>query len=319
LKYLFLTYVNRSGSTLLANILSRSPRVEVFPEGEALIEPLLVRPEESVSTHLLNRIQTLFRSDPKLKAWKVDPQILWDAPATTRIGLFLHLLEKAARKGKPQAEWVLFKAERLIDLFPSLESSLKRRGIETKMVTIVRDVRGVYASQRLTPFPGTRRPMSRNPVGTARFWKEHLRKAGKMKEKILLIRYEELVNHPEKGMAPLIRTLALDPFPLFETSETLYKHLPPEQQRIHELADGPPDPSRALRWQSVLSEKELFSIEKVAGKTLMAWGYPLSNPSSSPSRRLALHLWTFRYLCHGMGKKISDPFRFRLGKLLKRY
>jgi len=74
LNLIFITYVNRSGSTYLANIFSKYDEVLVCPEADILINKFLINPSKSFKFNDLekNRIKKIVDQDNKLKLWNIS-------------------------------------------------------------------------------------------------------------------------------------------------------------------------------------------------------------------------------------------------------
>ena len=66
---ILLTYVNRSGSTYLANLLSASENICVCPEGDRLVSLFLENPGVPFhyNTQWETKLSKILRSDGKLK------------------------------------------------------------------------------------------------------------------------------------------------------------------------------------------------------------------------------------------------------------
>ena len=171
MKIVFLTYVNRSGSTYLANLLSASDDICVCPEGDMLVSLFLESPGKAfrLDRHRRAELEKLIHADSKLKYWGIGDDIFNVLEeVNSNIAVFLAFLQYYQLNQKPEASFILFKAERLADLIPVIEDS-RISGNTFKYISMIRDPRGVYESQKRTQVPGTGRSMSSNPVFTAIF------------------------------------------------------------------------------------------------------------------------------------------------------
>jgi len=194
---------------------SKSPDVLVCPEGEVLMNELLVHPGHpfDFNNSIREKFARLLKEDPKLKYWNLSDDIIDNLPkSATNFEIFVSILTSYKEQTKPEASVVLFKAERLIHLFDNLENV----GLQDDvfLLSIIRDCRGVYASQKQTKFPDTEKYMSRNPVETAVNWKIHINKALKMQQarNLELIRYEELISDLEIVFSSLLVKLGIPVF-----------------------------------------------------------------------------------------------------------
>lgn len=302
--------MNRSGSTYLSHILSRSQEIAVCPEGEALSDLLLTRPEQKVEKDLKKKLRHLFHHDPKLRLWPYDDKEMTEvlSASSNQLEVFLRILEWQARRIKPAATWVLFKAERLADLFPDLMSLSSRKGYPLEYMAIIRDVRGVYASQQETLFPGTDRPMSSHAVFTALFWKRYLKRIRSIGEKVHILHYEDLLRQPDVLLEQLFRLLEVNPFDPFSGEGDLFDRLPDDHKKIHSLTTDVPDVRRIDRWKETLRPHEKTTLFLLCQHELKREGYRPEKPRFTLKGDIYLTLGIIQYLCHRLYKKFADFF-----------
>ncbi|MCK4854752.1 MAG: hypothetical protein KAT31_10830 [Bacteroidales bacterium] len=280
MKIVLLTYVNRSGSTYLANLLSASDDICVCPEGDLLVSLFLESPGKAfrLDKHRRTKLVKLIQSDSKLKYWGVGDDIfniLEDADSN--IVAFLAFLHYYQLNQKPEASCILFKAERLADLFSAIENS-RGSGNTFKYLSIIRDPRGVYESQRRTQVPGTGRSMSSNPVYTAIYWNHHIRAILKCRKHIDC--YQILYNDFIWKMDEVIRTLSiylgLDLKGITAVEGDLSERLPDSHRLIHQTISDIPLQEKIDEWRKELNQEEISLIERKCKRYFGEFGFVAS-------------------------------------------
>ncbi len=275
MKLIFLTYINRSGSTFLANLFSKSPDVLACPEGEVLMNELLVRPAQLFDMGQANKSRFIqyFKEDPKLKYWNLPEDILEKLPKVSyNYNVFISILTSYKNQTKPEASVVLFKAERLIHLYDNLiEFALTDR---TCFLSIVRDCHSVYASQKRTKFPESDKFMSRNPVQTALNWRTHVKNALRMRKegRLEMIKYEDLILNTEEIFSQLLEKTGISFFDLSQRSGDLFDRLPESHKKLHANILKKPILTKTEGWKKTLSLNEQCIIKVIAGNNLSMFG-----------------------------------------------
>ena len=211
--------------------------------------------------------------------------LLWDLDIDPREG-FQHTVdgpsllswvvqEYARSRGKPKATiWIDHTggnsryAPRLLTHFPN-----------ARFIHLVRDGRGVAAS--VIPLDWGPNSVQR----AAHWWTEWichgLASEDFLQDRAIRVTFEEVVNSPEDTLRELCgfleipfesRMLAADGFDV------------PEFTRAqHRLIGEAPDPTRAVRWKSQLSPREIEIFEALTGDLLVALGYePEYGASANP-------------------------------------
>lgn len=276
MNFIFLTYVNRSGSTFLANLLDSSPEILACPEGDALISYFLENPggtfklDDKTGKRLIN----IFSSDTKLQNWgdgKLFVQGLENAK--NNLEAFITILINYRNNVKPDAEFILFKGERIVHLISKILRI--KNNHKTYFIAIIRDPRGVYASQKRTFFPETKKLMSTNPVRTSLLWKEHVKRVliNDNQDNLFVLRYEDLVMNIDDNIKDISRLLNLGLSGITPGQGALVKRLPHNHKSIHLNCDKPPDQKKVQEWENMLSKSEILKIEFVTNKLLIKLNY----------------------------------------------
>lgn len=272
MKLILLTYVNRSGSTFLANTLSKSKDIMVFPEAEILVNLLLVQPE--LKFDLFDEIGTQIKIDPKLKCWNLSIDSLSVLQnVETNFEAFVEILKAYKNRYKPDAKILLFKAERLIYLYDRIHIYFKQK-FNLFMVGLVRDPRGIFASQKRTKMPLNGTDMSQNPVYTTICWDNFVTVLDSIESRddVLNIKFENLILQYSETCGNLMTRLGISNFN-FSFKGDLWDRIPFDQRSIHLLIDKKPDKERIDKWKDELKENEIYLIERYSSKGMRAFGY----------------------------------------------
>lgn len=280
---IFITYVNRSGSTFLANLFSKYNEVLVCPEADILIYRLLINSNELFIYNHKQQLQLLsiLSNDKKLKYWGLQINDLSGLNTVkTNFDAFAEILKAYQRKIKPNATTIVFKGTKLIDLYDKISRETKNK-YNLKYISIIRDGRAVFASQRRTIDPYTHKPMNTNPFITAKNWNKLVDKSLKYEntKDYFIIKYEHLIKNCKKILSHLFEKIGL---PLiYENSNNtgdLFERIPEAQKSIHlnvlknaniEYIDG---------WKEKVSPVYIYLFEKIAHINLLNLGYYIIHP-----------------------------------------
>ncbi len=307
----FLVYASRSGSTYLGSLLDCYQDVAVSLESKFIYYLLKRDPEYCTDTEIDASLD-YFYSDERSAEWNLDREELRrrlvEALPMNAVDLMSKLLAMVFEVDKPAAQFFVFKGlssnfmGRLIDTFPA-----------AKVIFVYRDGRAVYASQKKSKAPYSGRVHSTNPITTAAEWVGWFDAIDQIEARgaaVYRVKYEEMILDVE-GIVPLVHQfLAGRDTPDLEVSfDTISyaKQIPSAQSEIHKNVKSAPLKGRIDGWKRELPAAEVGAFEKVAGKELRKYGYPVGNTKSSNGffARLA-YLW-FR------GKLLAEGLRRRFG------
>ena len=150
---------------------------------------------------------------------------------------------------------------------------------DARFIHIIRDGRAVLNSRMQSKMPyGKGETMSRDPLTSARLWKSFVKNIDSFKKlqpkRLIEIRYEDLVAHPDTQLVQLRRFLSL-PEMGFKKEEDLgyYDRIASKEKNIHKLVAMPPQVNRADSWVRELPDGYRKVFEYAAGSTLKAKGY----------------------------------------------
>lgn len=269
----------RSGTTLMVQILSRHSRLFIPPETEffyllslyGLIDRPFRIPQATrfLDFYLASRPAVMLGLD---QIQGLRERLL--AGASSYEGMFVRLM---AVLGEPseKARWGektphhLHAAEAILTLFPA-----------APMIALVRDGRAVTRSRL------QKQNWEQNIFGAAKLWERDSRRLRRLlrchEKRILVVRYEELVNAPRAAIERVCQWLgeSFEPQMLDPVAEVEPRFEAYYRQSWMEKATGAIDPSRIEAWRAAFSAQELALINHVQAKELRFWGYPVESARS---------------------------------------
>jgi len=288
MQVVFITYLNRSGSTFLVNQLSKHPNVLVMPEGEILVTKLLRNPRSIPHKNILK----ILSIDTKIKhwVWNIPDSLEADLPSTNA-ELFFYLINKYREKNAPDAEIVVFKAWELIDTVGRMPSGLMA-DYRVKYFGLIRDLRAVAASQRSTYYKN--RPLENNTLRTIIKWKRFIRVCKANKLHIKTLQYEKMITEYRLFFNNLFKELGLTwEQKMEQIPGRVTASLPQDQKLLHSNIDLNPKEELIDYWKNNLSPADIEIIQKLSKKELTRLGYTLVPVKSSWIRS---HLTIAKYL-----------------------
>ena len=130
-------------------------------------------------------------------------------------------------------------------------------------------------------------PLWRASYHYLRYNKEIVRQAGRYPRRMAIIRYEDLVQQPEKLMRELLEWLG-EPW----SESVLQHHVIQSEEREHERIEGKSsageaiDPARTASWAGKMSRREREDLEYRVGRLGEFFGYSFDDPTAlEPLRR----------------------------------
>lgn len=250
MKFVFLSYLNRSGSTFLVNQLSKLPALIVCPEADILYDQLLCNPNEILLPEKSAQIVSTLEKDKKFSVWKMNLQN-FESFSGTRFDLFQQILIAFARTNAPETQIVLFKHNYLYRLFPNFGN---KEGF--LFLSLLRHPAAIYSSQTRTISPATGRVMCHNPLALIDQWNSlmHFALSSGKSENHRLILYEEMVETPKETMQSLCEALMIRG----KWSDLVHKQgkvsdwLMPDYKAIHLSIDKEPIIEKIDSWKHEL-------------------------------------------------------------------
>jgi hypothetical protein len=253
------------------NQLSKSSEICVCPEADVLYDLLLKNPNAIISEQEANYLSIKLLKDVKFKQWKINLGPI-EFLNKTKINLFYSILELFRNQHFKTAEILIFKHNYLLDLFDKLEDKK-----ELKWICLFRNPNAIYASQKNTPSPFTKKAMCKNPLSLIDQWNNFYIKSHKLKHTTdcYIIIYEELLTTMNDTMQRLFSFLSVNEKWLDCNSQkgVSTEWLSEDYQIIHPFIDKNPKLEFINKWQDRIKNYELNILEKHKIKNEF---YPLS-------------------------------------------
>lgn len=283
-KTFFIVGVQRSGTTLLQKLLSQHPDIFMEPR--------------SIAFRMVSCINNYYRLLPFNLQIEKNKFLHWliKNDAKGRLGKLLDIQNMA----KYETVQDLYKASIAQELeknnkklwgdkSPNLQyfiADLKLLLPSTKVIHIVRDGRANAYSLSTRGY--------RNLKLSAQNWVDGnvqglINQNILGKENYLIIKYEDLLSHPEAQMRMICDFLNL-PF-----SENIIQLLGNKMEEEKNYVKSFFDTSKIDKWKTQLSSKEVKKIEKIQGTLLQKMGYELANPFHQSDFKLLSTRWKIYY------------------------
>jgi len=280
MKILFLTYVNRSGSTFLANQLSKSPDICVCPEAEILYPMFLKNPflEFSSDTKKFWIIINELERDKKFSLWNFNRVELFDQISASRnnLEIFIAILSFYSRKNKPTASIILYKNTQLIDLIAKIPEAVIK-SYNMMWIALMRDIRSVYLSQSITISPFTGKPMCTNWYTLAMNWNSFINQTYEYSalNNFSRFKYEDLIMDTHMVVNNITAVLGVN-FQLNWISDKkgeITEILSQDYRSIHPMINDIPDESKIHKWKQELPASKQDFLVYFCKKNLRRNGY----------------------------------------------
>ena len=271
----FIFFDSRSGSTYLANMLSRNPDVAIPPESNFLPRIISSFPQETFND---SRELTLFLdiifSEKKFIDWGLKKDELFKKmskimPISTSKAIMSVCQEFRDVNAKDAQLFGLKKGyikyyKKIIALFP-----------DAKIIGLIRDGRAVFNSKKKSIYSKTKRPFETNPYKAGIKWVGVTRKLRHIKRELpdqtLIIHYEEMVKDERNILKKISAFLGLG-MRANLNNDNKYE-IPGRYGNIHSNIKKPPIKERISAWQKELVEEEIFAFESMAFTELLQEGY----------------------------------------------
>ncbi len=288
----FIVGRGRSGTTLLARMLTRHPELPVAPEGffaMSLYHKYRSGPFDA------RRIEAFCRDlvrEERMRRWGLDVERLRTRLVERegrldyqQVCLEVYAAYAEDALGLRTPMWVGDKnphyallIQRLDQLFP-----------QAHYIHITRDYRDNVLSYIEAPFD------LNNPAALAERWKQYnteiLKISRSAPERFLWLRYEDLVVQPVHELTRICRFLSVEydaamlAFAAADTRAAAESLAPARKGKARREARGvrsPLDPSLSQRWQRYLSEKVIRRIDSICGEFAARFGYQATTHGEQP-------------------------------------
>ncbi|MEC9345850.1 MAG: sulfotransferase [Pseudomonadota bacterium] len=309
----FLMYENRSGSTFLASRLDLHPEIGVTIETETFADVL-----ESGATIAddadLARIVRTFTTERKFAEWGIAAERLHAAlaalprpagfDAILRTVLDLHF-------GGADISCYLVKGTRLTHHIARLRQAVPG----ARFLHILRDPRGVFASQKQAIGSDTAAAMNEDALDAARRWAANARRVDRVAGPDLLeVRYEDLIADHDRSMAA-IRAFIMRGLPALADpgemdGEAYLARIPADQRHLHANLLRKPRTDRIESWRTELSAVEIALSQRGAGEMLARKGYAVDATAVARAGRLVLLVTRLRLALATFARRLANARRY---------
>lgn len=312
-KIVFLTYLSRSGSTLLSNNLNHHPEICVTQEGEFPGELLGIKgyknPTLSNEWSLLKYLNFVWNVS-RIKNWKIDKQevlsVVDDYPITGS-ELFRIFLSLNRQKHKPDSNVVIYKG---VPAMPWEISNIATRYPDASFINLIRDPRSIEFSQSNNKLPYENRKFSISPLQTAYEWKKAIIGSHSSNANVLNIRFEDFINRNEDVMESIFDFLEVKNSPLVSKG-SFSKEIPEEERYLHKKVNQQPDASRIDAWKEFGNDLKWRLIEKVCQDEMQQLGYDSNGSTDTLRINLAFGIEVIKY-------RLLDTY-YRMAGIMKRF
>ncbi|HOZ13699.1 MAG TPA: sulfotransferase [Tenuifilaceae bacterium] len=264
--YILIGYCDRSGSTFLLNELNKIEGVVVCPELDLLIRVLLKNQNKEINPRFLRNFRQAILNDKKFTLWDIP---IDSTGCKSRIDLFFKIIDDYSHKFTQNPRFIVFKERSILEYYKVLGNSYRN----VCFVSLIRDPRAVFASQKRTINLSQNRLMSNNALTTARIWNRHCRTNERID--IKTITYERLISNLESTIQGLFRWIEKTDSPIFYKTD-LGTQLFYNKDEKHILVSEPPIISRITAWEKELSTADIAIIEHICYDNMIKYQYEVS-------------------------------------------
>jgi len=325
-RIVFLTYLSRSGSTLLGRLLQERLEVCVTPEGsfpsellglQRFAAPVFEGPDDAA------RYARGLRASSKLWNWRLDLEaVARDLPVWPATGpdLFRAILVAFRDRWSPGDDVIVYKGDPVMPwIAPEALSALP----DARALHMLRDPRAVLTSQRGSRFSYAGGRFSYSLSHTADDWKRAEAQVAQGGAREATLRYEALVEDADAALDGLADFLGAKR--RAEPRPGGFAELIPEAERdLHANLAKPPNRESLHKWRASLSPRDLGLLQDMTAEGMARQGYapapaPKPPPWAAPLSRLrARVLIRVSILRRALSQALRDPGYF-LGKLRRRF
>jgi hypothetical protein len=293
MKFAFLLYVSRSGSTFLARQLAtHSPNLLVLPETR-LFGWLVMLGDAGLSALTPSELFDLINKDFQFENLGIDKAKLSEVVKRNhrKVGPLIEDLVNLYSRNGCAADFVLVQigtpkyCEKLLSIFP-----------DAKFLNIYRDVRGTVNSMvnaHRPYFPGELMGAG-DVVFAAKQWRSFMKRIDALKTRLPIyeICYEQFCIEIEKDLTEITAAIGCRFQKTAESSNAF--PIGQREQEIHKLVFGPAKRARLDAWKTELSLYQGLAIEIVAKDLLESRGYRLWFSNKCPIYfRVLCFIWMY--------------------------
>jgi hypothetical protein len=295
----FLVYLNRSGSTLLAKELNK-------------LKDIAVGIEEGISSSVDNSFQITDEAelrtfiddcykDYKFKSWKLDRDELFNKlyglEYPIDYSVFLSTALEEYFKDDP-AKVLIHKSR----TFYSQIGKESEMFPESKSIIMIRDPRAIFSSQRKSVDSRTGEIMNDDVINFCVSYKRvisklnHLIKSKKARDRVLPIKYENLVSEHSfhQELTKITDFLNVSPVKS-KGGDNYFNKIPEEQKHLHANVAKKPLHNRIDAWKEELPTNDSVFIKCALKKEIRKFSYNRLTPKVNISDFVSLYKRLFSF------------------------
>lgn len=284
MRYAFLLYDSRSGSTLLSSLLNLFSGIVVTQESAFI--PLVLENFSDENELSTDKVIDLLYSEPQFCDWNISKNILRSRlSALEELSyktVFDTIIDEYLKvRGEGIPEFLLVKGPRYEFHFSALKSLYD----QPVFINLLRDGRAVYNSKlNMVSVSGLK--MSNNVFQSAFEWKKKLK--GVADQSVITLKFEDLVNDSASVVDQLLDKLGVSASgrEVSSSQEEFHKLIGKSQKHLHDNVKKVPDKSIAVKWKKHLSDGEIWLYEKMCGRELVENGYELCANLDTPMNKI---------------------------------
>ena len=279
----FLLYDSRSGSTYFAAVLNSYNSIEVSQES-AFATRIMEMDEKWIGD--APAIVAYLKQEIQFQELTIDEALLRSklTSAVDKHEIIAAVVE--CLFANKQAEYCLVKHPPLnhLDQLDAWFGGLTN-------IHIVRDGRGVHNSKKNSISIAAGRSMSSSVRKSSTSWMKHLKSVEALRSKVIRVRYEALIEDQSATMDLLLDELNIEDRSIGGSAEAYHGRIGQRQQTLHKNVSSAPDADIATKWKRSLTQNEIALYEHYAGKKLLEYGYPLVSSDAHQSAPIAFTLF----------------------------
>lgn len=296
-KYIFLVYVGRSGSTLLARLLHEKSRDIVAMPETRLLEYLIAAGDDRLKAMNDYELMRFINCDYQLKNLRLSEEELLSAVKKSMGGgvyeIFNCIVQAFAKKiNKPDGKIVIVKLGQLLHMYKALNKIFD----SPDFLYIERDPRAVASSllrtQRAYHYKGS---MGRGDIiYISNYWKAFTRKikglADRKEINVIFVRYEDLCIDEQGVLDGVCRELNVAGGLVSGSGYNIGV----QEMALHKLVMGNVDDKRIVAWKNELPLWQGCVLERAIGRDMR----PYNTYYNNTSRWAVLFYYFYAYIIH---------------------
>ncbi len=291
MKLIFLSYINRSGSSFLSQKLSEYEEIIVFPEGDALIDYFLLN-DKITKKNIATKISQLLKTDIKLKQWQFsedDINKISEQPDKKQV--FFSILKTFQQKNKKNAKYFFFKKRDAFVKINDLKKILPQ--VTFNLICLFRDPRAIFYSQKISIDPYKNKPFNINPLITAYYWQFFIEHSSCKKS--IHILYEDFIKNTETSLKKIFSKLDILLSEKKENKNTYFDFLSTGYKRLHKDITKKQKQNSREKWKEGLTDTEIILIENECNNYMLNFGYKLVSSHKKQTANILFQKIYFKF------------------------